>query len=41
VSLDCFATVTAFSIVQDSPKEMEHLFQAHLDESQGPATPPI
>jgi len=33
VSLDCFANVTAFSIVRDSLKEMEYLFQAYLDET--------
>jgi hypothetical protein len=34
VSLDCFATVTAFSIVQDSLKKMEPMFQAYLDEGE-------
>lgn len=34
VSLDCFATITAFSIVRDSLKEMEPLFQAYLDEGE-------
>jgi hypothetical protein len=34
VSLDCFATVTAFSIVQHSLKGMEPLFQAYLGEGE-------
>ena len=33
VSLDCFATVTAFSIVRDRLQEMEYLFQAYLRDS--------
>ena len=32
VGLDCFATATAFSIVQDRLHEIEPLFQAYLDE---------
>lgn len=32
VGLDCFATATAFSIVQDSLREIEPLFRAYLDE---------
>src|SRR5437899_1829785 len=34
ISLDCFASVTAFSIVQDSLKGMEPMFQAYLDEGE-------
>ena len=34
VSLDCFATITAFSIVQDSLKQMQPLFQAYLNEGE-------
>jgi hypothetical protein len=34
VSLDCFATFTAFSIVRDSLKEMEYLFEAYLNERE-------
>ena len=32
VSLDCFATITAFSIMDDSLEEMESLFRAYLDD---------
>ena len=32
VGLDCFATVTAFSIETDSLKEMEALFEVYLRE---------
>jgi hypothetical protein len=39
VSLDCFATFTAFSIVRDSLKEMEYLFEAYLRETDGPPHP--
>ena len=31
VNLDCFATVTAFSIMQDSLKGIESLFEAYLE----------
>ena len=34
VSLDCFGTVTAFSIVQDSLKQIQPLFQAYLNEGE-------
>jgi len=34
VSLDCFGTVTAFSIVQDSLKQMQPVFQAYLTEGE-------
>ncbi len=34
ISLDCFASVTAFSIVQDSLKGMEPLFQAYLADGE-------
>jgi Domain of unknown function (DUF6901) len=34
VNLDCFATVTAFSIVRDSLKDIQTLFQAYLQENQ-------
>ncbi len=32
VGLDCFATITAYSIVTDSLEAMESLFQAYLDD---------
>jgi hypothetical protein len=35
VSLDCFANITAYSIVRDSLKEMEYLFHAYLNEGDG------
>jgi hypothetical protein len=34
VSLDCFGTVAAFSIVQDSLKALEPLFQSYLDDDE-------
>jgi hypothetical protein len=34
ISLDCFASITAFSIVRDSLKGMEPLFQAYLGEDE-------
>ena len=36
VGLDCFATATAFSIVQDSLREIEPLFRAYLEEDRPP-----
>ena len=36
VGLDCFATATAFSIVQDSLHEIEPLFRAYLEEDHPP-----
>ena len=36
VGLDCFATATAFSIVQDSLHEIEPLFRAYLEEGHLP-----
>jgi len=36
VGLDCFATATAFSIVQDSLHEIEPLFRAYLEEDDPP-----
>jgi len=36
VGLDCFATATAFSIVQDSLREIEPLFRAYLEENHPP-----
>ncbi|PYK99443.1 MAG: hypothetical protein DME19_08610 [Verrucomicrobia bacterium] len=34
VGLDCFATATAFSIVQDSLREIEPVFRAYLEETE-------
>jgi hypothetical protein len=35
-NLDCFTTVTAFSIVQDSLKELQPLFHAYLETPPNP-----